>query len=185
MMKITEKIYSNTDEKKISLLILLDLSKAFDSISHDALISKCIGLKIDPFWFKNDLENRYQSVKIDDVISSSKPVQFGVPQGSILGLILFLIYISDMSTSLQDYLLIQYVDDNQFLITGTLDELQMSISRGESILENAKYYFQTNGLNVNESKTQYTFLASRQYISQIPDNISYILMAMPLEKVTM
>lgn len=170
LMKMTEKIYSNVDNKKISLLMLLDLSKAFDSVSHNILLKKCVTLKIDPFWFKNYLENRCQSVRLGDIISSPREVEFGVPQGSILGPILFSIYINDMEDSLQDCLLIQYADDSQILVTGTVDELETLIGRAERILKSAKHYFQLNGLNINESKTKCIFIGSRQYISRIPEN---------------
>ena len=106
LMKLSENIYKNIDEKKISLLILLDLSKAFDSVSNNILLKKCMDLNIDPGWFKSYLEDRYQSVRLGDTISSCKPIQFGVPQGSILGPIFFIIYINNMVDALQDCLLI-------------------------------------------------------------------------------
>ena len=105
------------------------------------------------------------------MVSSSRSIEFGVPQGSILGPILFSIYVNDMAISLQDCLLIQYADDSQILVTGTVDELDMLIGRSERLLEAAKSYFQRNGLNINESKTKCMFIGSRQYISRIPDNI--------------
>ena len=169
-MKLSENIYKNIDDKKISLLILLDLSKAFDSVCHNILLRKCIDLSIDPSWFKSYLENRYQSVRLEDTISSSKQVEFGVPQGSILGPILFIIYINDMATALRDCLLVQYADDSQILIKGNVQELDLLIEKAENLLNKAKRYFQINGLNINESKTKCMFIGSRQYIAQIPEN---------------
>ena len=61
---ITDAIYNNIDNKKISLLTLCDLSKAFDSVSHDILLRKCSNLNIDCFWFKSYLCNRTQAVKL-------------------------------------------------------------------------------------------------------------------------
>ena len=181
-MKVTETIYRNIDDKKISLLILLGLSKAFDSVSHNILLHKCTQLKIDPFWFKSYLENRYQSVRLGDIISSPKPVEFEVPQRSILGPILFLIYINDMATAVRDCILVQFADDSQLLVTGTINELNNLIVRAETILEMARCYFQINGLNINESKTKCIFIGSRQFISQIPENTKINFNGFAIEK---
>ena len=129
-----------------------------------------MSLSIDPTWFKSYLENRYQCVRLGNVISSPKKVDFGVPQGSILGPVLFTIYINDMATVLQDCLLIQYADDSQILIKGSIHEINTLIEKAEILLVEAKRYFQRNGLNINESKTKCMFIGSRQYIAQIPEN---------------
>ena len=80
-MKITEKLYNNIDNKKVSLFMLLDLSKAFDSVNHDVLIKKLSKHNIDPSWFRSYLSDHYQSVRINNVISSQCHDSFGVPQG--------------------------------------------------------------------------------------------------------
>ena len=139
-------------------------------MSHDILLSKLDTLKIDTFWFGNYLSNRYQAVKLDSVVSEPREIQYGVPQGSILGPLLFLIYINDMALTFRDCLLVQYADDSQILITGSIYELPLLIKKAEEILEMAKHYFERNGLNVNESKTKFMFIGSRQYISQIPED---------------
>ena len=69
LMKVNKRIYEAIDNQKISLLLLLDLSKAFDSVSHDILLRKCSNLQIDHFWFKDYLSQRVQSVKVNSVIS--------------------------------------------------------------------------------------------------------------------
>ena len=138
---ITNKIYDNIDKRQISLLTLCDLSKAFDSVNHDILLQKLALTNIDQFWFNNYLSNRTQSVRINDTISSSMKVQFGVPQGSTLGPILFNIYVSDMSKFINNCLLVQYADDTQFLLSGKTNELNTMLKKVEKTLRQIKSYF--------------------------------------------
>ena len=87
-----------------------------------------------------------------------------------------------MATAIKDCILVQYADDSQLLITGTLNELNDLIARAERILEMARHYFQINGLNINESKTKCIFIGSRQFITQIPNNTVINFNGFPVEK---
>ncbi len=144
---ITDEIYNSMEHKKISLLTLCDLSKAFDSVHHTFLINKCLKLKIDPFWFKSYLSNRKLSVRIKkNSVSSMQHNEYGVQQGSILGQILFNIFINDLSENIKDCLIVQYADDTQFLHTSTVNDLPCLISKTEKTLKIIKRYFLRNGL---------------------------------------
>ena len=172
LLRISDRIYHNIDNKKISLLLLLDLSKAFDSVHHTILLEKCQWLNIDISWFTSYLENRFQSVKLDDIISSPKRVNFGVPQGSVLGPILFNIYVNDLVTFLPDSFIVQYANDTQILLEGKIEDLEDLVKKAEEILKLAKQYFLRNGLLLNEKKTQCIFIGSWYYINQIKDDIT-------------
>ena len=171
LLTVTNSLYENIEKKKISLLILLDLSKAFDSVSHPILLNKMSMLNIDLFWFENYLKNRLQSVRLGSIFSSPIEIRFGVPQGSILGPILFIILINDMLQHIHNCLLVGYADDTQLLLEGDPDNIDDLISRGESVFMEAKTYFNTNGLLLNENKTQFILFGTRQNLSKIPNNI--------------
>ena len=78
-----EQINKFIDKGKISLLVLLDLTKAFDSVNHDLLLNKLVQLNIDSTWFASYLHDRTHSVKIDKIMSEEKS-KYGVPQGQYL-----------------------------------------------------------------------------------------------------
>ncbi len=89
LLTLSNKLYENKDNRKISLLTLCDLSKAFDSVNHDILISKLNKLGNDNFWFSNYLYKRSQSVRIKNYFSDRSEILYGVPQGSVLALFYF------------------------------------------------------------------------------------------------
>ena len=161
-------VYNNIDNNKITLLILCDLSKAFDSINRSILLSKLEKCKIDRFWFENYLENRTQAVKIGKNTSSRREVGYGVPQGSILGPLLFSIFVIDMSKLTTDCDLVQYADDSQFIFSGSPNNIKAITDRAKHTMSRAKQYFDSNGLKVNPQKTQAIFVGSRQNIAKIP-----------------
>ena len=168
---ITDKIYKNMDQKKISLLTLCDLSKAFDSVNHNILIQKCVQLKIDPLWFSSYLKNRTQSVRVKNSTSKKKYIHFGVPQGSVLGPILFNIFVNDLIVKVKNCLVVQYADDTQFLHSSYTNELPRLIRDTEATLKCVKNYFLTNGLMLNAGKTQCILIGNRQLLAQVPPNI--------------
>ena len=120
--------------------------------------------------FENYFKNRVQSVRIGSIISSPLKITFGVPQGSILGPLLFFIYINDLPQYIRDCLLVIYADDTQIMLTGEIDKINELLQKAKDVLTIAKAYFNSNGLLLNENKTQLIFFGSRQYISSIPDN---------------
>ena len=168
LLKITDAIYENMN-KKISLLTLCDLSKAFDIVSHTLLLDKLTVLDVDSFWFNDYLSERTQSVRIGKTISNALDIVYGVPQGSILGPILFIIFTKDMIQYVDNNcLLIQYADDTQTVHSDYIDNLDGLIRMTEETLCKLKYYFDTNGLLLNTQKTQCIFIGSHHYISKIP-----------------
>ncbi len=174
LLNITEAAYKGIDNGDITLLVLLDLSKAFDSVNHNILTDKLDSLNINTSWFKNYLSNRSQSVKLDKIRSQPLPITFGVPQGSILGPLLFLIFVNNITTALPPHEanLIMYADDLQVVLTGKPKELKTIVSRTETLLKNIKHWYDSIGLKVNPDKTKWIIIGSKHNTCNIPDDIT-------------
>ena len=117
-------------EKKISILVLMDMSKTFDSINHDMLLFKIrsLGAPSALQWFKSYLKGRYQYVRIGDVVSQSLPVDYGVPQGSILSPVLFTINMNDLLTVPKCCQSACYVDGSKLYLKFKTNELSNTVS---------------------------------------------------------
>ena len=152
LLTLNKHLYSNMDNKKVSLVTLCDLSKAFDSVSHAILLRKCIKCNVDQFWFESYLCKRTQSVRLNDTVSDKTSISYGVPQGSVLGPILFNIYVNDLASFLPNCDVIQYADDTQFILSSSIDNLKDLIQKTEDTLKLAKVYFNMNGLMLNAKK---------------------------------
>ena len=115
---LTEGIYSSLENKESAVLLLLDLTKAFDTINHRILLKKLSLMGFcgtDLKWFESYLLNRRQHVRIDDSISTSLEIKAGVPQGSILGPLLFTLYTNDLPRC-HNAFSVSYADGTSILI---------------------------------------------------------------------
>ena len=101
VLSVLEGLLTKSDEKLVSVLALLDLSAAFDTLDHAILLRRLestfgiSGLALS--WFESYLSDRTQSVVVDGLMSTSVPLVFGVPQGSVLGPVLFTLYSQPLS----------------------------------------------------------------------------------------
>ena len=102
---------SAINENKIAGSLLLDFSKAFDLVDHSLLIHKLKLYTIGTSWFSSYLNKRFQQIHYTGIISDTKEVISGVPQGSVLGPILFLIYVNDLPLSLTSTCADIFADD--------------------------------------------------------------------------
>ena len=117
-LELTERIRREMDQDKIPISVFLDLSKAFHILSHNILLLKLeyYGIEIIAIqWFKSYLTQRQQFVEYQKVCSSTRELETGVPQGSVLGPLLFLIYMNDIHTVSDKLNFILYADDTTLI----------------------------------------------------------------------
>jgi hypothetical protein len=153
------------------LLVMLDLSAAFDTVDHSILCQKLSSLGVARNalrWFSSFLNHRSQSVLINSSLSSPKPVECGVPQGSVLGPILFVIYLFGISQIFSKYGIsyVIYADDIQFWLSCTVSDLPSTIAIIEKCVAEIKEWLMTHKLCLNHDKSEMILLGSRQLVNQ-------------------
>ncbi len=163
-----DHIFHSADTGKSTLLVSLDLSAAFDTIDHNILINrlqKTFGVSGSALnWIISYLSNRTQFVKLDNFSSSSLVCGSGVPQGSVLGPLLFTLYVSPIASLLFQLGVNQhqYADDTQLHIEISSSTSTSDIAHLEIALSSLSYWFSLNWLALNPEKSDAILLGTRQ-----------------------
>ncbi|MDF4285579.1 reverse transcriptase family protein, partial [Vibrio parahaemolyticus] len=166
LVKITNDLFAS-DKRLVSVLVLLDLSAAFDTIDHLILLQGLehfIGLKGSALsWFKSYLSDRFQFVDVSNEPSLRTEVCFGVPQGSVLGPILFTLYMLPLGNIIRNHSINFhcYADDTQLYLSMKPEESNQ-LTKLHNCLKDIKTWMSTNFLMLNSDKTEVIVLGPKQ-----------------------
>ena len=170
LLKIQSDILMSLDNGKAVVLVFLDMSAAFDTVNHKILLSRLsesFGIKgMALKWFNSYLTNRKHFVAINNAVSSVWDQNVGVPQGSVLGPILYVLYTSPVADIIKSYGLSYhfYADDSQLYIAFSHNSHQQVLDAKECIercVADIKRWMQANDLKLNQDKTEIMLIHSK------------------------
>ena len=183
LMKLTDVILKAMNNKQLTAVVLLDMLKAFDSLDHGILISKLedVGTSVSALkWFKSYLTNRCQSVCINCTLSDTLEVTNGVPQGSILGPLLFNIYINDLPSAPQHCPADGYVDDTKLYTCFSVRDYDLAMDLINDYLTRIQNWCFQNLLLLNPDKTKLMVYGTRQMLTRLPNDFCLSLLGKDL-----
>ena len=171
MLHFMNHVTTALEKKEHTIALFCDLRKAFDCCNHSILLSKLqkIGIKdTNLLWFKNYLIGRQQFVTINEKSSTMKTTNIGVPQGSILGPLLFLIYINDLPFC-SNFLSLLFADDTTLLLSHS--NINTLIQMVNSELHKIVNFFRFHKLSLHPLKTKYLLITNSHTVKQMNFNI--------------
>ena len=174
LLCVQNDILSSLNNKKMVALVLLDLSAAFDTIDHEKLLHRLEtrfginGTALD--WFGSYLSNRSQAVRINNSSSEKMYLNFGVPQGSVLGPILFILYVAPVADIANKHGVshMLYADDTQLYVEFNKSSMAASLQHLELCIDGIKSWMSQNILKLNEDKTEVIVFWIRKYLEGMP-----------------
>ena len=177
LLRVHNDIMMAVDKKKHVFLVLLNLSAAFDTVDHEILLhflKEHVGLSGSVFhMFETYLKDHTQWVSIHNVLSSLSQLVFGVPQGSVLGPIIFCMYTLPLGAIIRSHKLMYhiYADDTQLYFTCDVDSSADALACVESCVRDIRSWMITNKLKINDKKTEFLISSPRAPV-QLDVNIT-------------
>lgn len=178
MLDLTDEIFRNTEKNKITVLICLDYSKAFDCVNHDLLLSilhyvgACQSVLT---FFKSYLSKRRQTVLVNHTFSDYLTVNSGVPQGSVLGPLLYSLYTAFLLKELKFCKFHMYADDIQLFGSFRVSEVDSSIAHINSDLQGVALASLHHSLVINPRKTAFMVFGRRRSLALVEGRIQLSL----------
>ena len=165
LINLQDSIRMEISQGKYVGMVLIDLQKAFDTVDHEILLEKLDAMGFNHNkWFESYLKGRKQMVVVNDVSSEIGTVTCGVPQGSILGPLLFLCYVNDMPISLKCKLLL-YADDSALIVSG-FDPKKIADDLSRE-LESCRQWLIDNKLSLHLGKTEAILFGSKRKLKRV------------------
>jgi len=178
LLQVVDDVIRASDNGLLSLLVLLDYSKAFDTISHELLLAilHYIGLGDSAVTlFANYLSERRQQVRVHNDYSNFRSTSSGVPQGSILGPILFIIYTCNLYSCLEYCRYHAYADDTQLYFSFSESQLQESVNKINHDLSNLVQFSTRHNLQINPNKSSVVFFGNRKSRDRVKNDLMIII----------
>ena len=173
VMKVLSDVFDAVDSRKVTLLGLLDLSAAFDTVDHDILLKRLqtffsvAGLALE--WFRSFLTGRTQATTFRGSTSTFVPLLYGVPQRSVLRPLLFLLYTADVAKIADKHgvPVHSYADDTQLYTSCSAPDWSSAADRLRRCIEDVDGWMSSNRLKLNADKTQFIWLGSAQMLQKV------------------
>ena len=168
LLNITDSWFSNIDKHRINISVFLDLKKAFDTVDHGILLSKLTkyGVERTSFrWFTSYLTGRRQYCQINGHRFSLKTVLCGIPQGSCLGPLLFILYVNDFEQCLKKCASNMYADDTS--VTCSAKDIYDLCNDLKAEIDNIAEWLRQNKLSLNTDKTEYMVIGPKRQTNRI------------------
>ena len=167
--QVTNYISKKIDSRIPTLAAFIDFKKAFDCVQHSVLLDKLEKFKVGEevlTWVRNYLENREQRVLANGIYSGYQNITQGVPQGSVLGPLLYILYANDLTDVLTNCKIAMYADDT--VIYTAEDNFKVSVSNLQKDLDSLAEWCNVNGLSVNTQKTKTMVFGGVQLLKNLP-----------------
>ena len=170
LLQLTDSLLESMDKGHVSGVVYLDLKKAFDTVDHSLLLWKLTEYGVSTAclkWFRSYLSQRSQQTSVGDALSLKRNVTIGVPQGSVLGPLLFLVFINDLPLSLKYSNTILFADDSVIYYSGkNCNEIQNKMNEDLALV---KEWLNDHRLTLNITKSKFVVVGGKQQLKRFKD----------------